>query len=386
MEREFEKLPRYMVPYFSPKISSNIQGVIAIALYFSTLKSVTTKVKPDFWSDVILALKIGLENVNLSGSEFYYQILKGLYYPYFQNISKYIVSKADFEKYFSKFKQINLAFQDLENDKINILEEIIRDTDIKLTEHIPDEPSKLSMELLSSSFKISIEESIDYLRLLSKKYNMSRNEIYYILMREKYKHNDDYQSKFDKKICSNEYEIIATIGSGSLGIAYYVYHKDDKSRGLVVKDQPNNYIADNEESIYKILNDTDIFPHLEKSWNCGDRKIMILEYVGQSFTQGQRLSKENSLKLVEKMRKLHKLGFTHNDMNLGNMTQFTDADGNIKYYLIDPGHTYKSSNNVNDWLELSMVAFIPKEIIDSLRDEELADLIRDQQIEYYGNQ
>jgi Kae1-associated kinase Bud32 len=158
----------------------------------------------------------------------------------------------------------------------------------------------------------------------------------------------------------NSFANIKGFNAGSMKYKIMMGHSDKHKCDVIVKEGKSRIFEeaiDNEYKIMKHAHDNGIFTPEILEYNTladGTKQLIMRYYSNSKLNNGtiQRLSLKKRIELIKKLiaevNKLHKLGITHNDLNLGNYLLVED---NIM--LIDFGASRFSDDYSEDISKLS---------------------------------
>ena len=172
------------------------------------------------------------------------------------------------------------------------------------------------------------------------------------------KMKDDFK-KFEPKIegeyrCFGDYKVLHGLGSGAFGSVYLVEKNGKKYAIKVIDINFNNlYVSvsdnlktiKNEIEITKKMGEMNIGPKLYDSYICEPNinklsAFMVMEWMTEgslgNWLQNNKLTKKQHETIVQKIEKMHKLGYIHADLHDNNIL-VTKNKSKVEFFIGDFG-------------------------------------------------
>jgi hypothetical protein len=141
------------------------------------------------------------------------------------------------------------------------------------------------------------------------------------------------------------------IGSGTFGKVYEICVKDSPTTedcGFVVKEVEKLETYQYEDLSFSTLGDATFIPKLIDSYICQEDgksigKLIVSKMDGDLvdfLKYHENLTKDDLVKILRSVKKLHENGIAHQDLNLGNIL-FKTRGGKNKFYISDFGGSHK---------------------------------------------
>lgn len=160
------------------------------------------------------------------------------------------------------------------------------------------------------------------------------------------------KNKRGKYPCFNNYKIINKIGNGEYGSVWLV-KKGKKKYALKVQTIDMKIMSDLSETYKRLENELKkselmgkygIGPKVYDYYICADGNmvnvILIMEYMNygtlESYLRIHSLKESDQIQILDKMKKMHKLGIIHGDIHEGNIL-VKKMKGKFYFYLGDFG-------------------------------------------------